>query len=107
MSIITTLASPDTVVLADGLLGTINVKSEEAKETVRIVSGLVAIAFVVFQAAASRMAMGRIIVSALAAGVFMWVVFNVTEVQDRVGEDLQTMPASSVVVTAPPLDRAV
>jgi len=98
MSVITTLASPDTVVLADGLLGTINVKSEEAKETIRIVSGLVALAFLVYQAAASRMAMGRIIVSALAAGVFLWVVFNVTEVKDKVGEDLQAMPAPSVVV---------
>lgn len=99
MSIIATIASPDTVVLADGLLGTINVKSEEAKQTVRIVSGLVAIAFVVFQAAASRMAMGRIIVSTLAAGVFMWVVVNITEVQDRIGEDLQTMPAPAATAS--------
>lgn len=99
MSIIATIANPDTVVLADGLLGTINVKSEEAKQTVRIVSGLVAIAFVVFQAAASRMAMGRIIVSTLAAGVFMWVVFNITEVQDRIGEDLQTAPAPAATAS--------
>ncbi|MBB1033317.1 hypothetical protein G6031_02800 [Dietzia sp. CQ4] len=98
MSIVTTLASPDTFVLADGLLGTINVKSEEAKETVRIVSGLVAIAFVVFQAAVSRMAMGRIIVSSLAAGVFLWVVFNVTEVKDKVGEDLALSVVESVAV---------
>lgn len=98
MSIVTTLASPDTFVIADGLLGTINVKSEEAKETVRIVSGLVAIAFVVFQAAVSRMAMGRIIVSSLAAGVFLWVVFNVTEVKDKVGEDLALSVVQSVAV---------
>lgn len=98
MSIVTTLASPDTFVLADGLLGTINVKSEEAKETVRIVSGLVAIVFVVFQASVSRMAMGRIIVSSLAAGVFMWVVFNVTEVKDKVGEDLALSVVESVAV---------
>lgn len=99
MSIVTTLASPDTFVIADGLLGTINVKSEEAKETVRIVSGLVAIAFVVFQAAVSRMAMGRIIVSTLAAGVFMWVVFNITEVKDKVGEDLALSVVQSVADT--------
>lgn len=98
MSIVTTLASPDTFVLADGLLGTINVKSEEAKETVRIVSGLVAIAFVVHQAAVSRLAMGRIIVSSLAAAVFLWVVFNVTEVKDKVGEDLALSVVQSVAV---------
>lgn len=105
MSIIAAIASPDTIVGAQGLLGTINVKSEEAKETVRIVSGLVAIAFVVFQAAASRMAMGRIIVASLAAAVFMWVVFNITAVQDKVGEDLQTMPASvGAVATSTPFE---
>lgn len=99
MSIAATLASPDTFVLADGLLGTINIKTEEAKDTVRIVSGLVAIAFIVFQAAASRMAMGRIIVSSLAAAVFMWVVFNVTEVRDKVGEDLAMSVVHSAAAT--------
>lgn len=99
MSIIATIASPDTVVLADGILGTINVKSEEAKNTVRIVSGLIAIAFIVFQAAASRLAMGRIIVSSLAAGVFMWVVFNITDVQEKIGEDLQAAPAPAATAS--------
>lgn len=99
MSIIATIASPDTVVLADGILGTINVKSEEAKNTVRIVSGLVAIAFVVYQAAASRMAIGRIIVASLAAGAFMWVVYNITDVQEKIGEDLQAAPVPAATAS--------
>ncbi len=55
------------------------------------------VGFVIFQALASRGAFSRIIISGLAAAVFIWIVFNVTSLRDRVGKDLQTAPAHSWV----------
>ena len=52
------------------------------------------IGFVIFQALASRGAFSRILISGLAAGVFIWIVFNVTNLRDRVGKELQTAPAA-------------
>jgi hypothetical protein len=51
------------------------------------------VGFVIFQALASRGAFSRIIVSGLAAAVFIWIVWNVTDLRDRVGKELQTAPA--------------
>lgn len=51
------------------------------------------IGFVIYQALASRGAFSRIIISGLAAAVFIWIVWNVTDLRDRVGKELQTAPA--------------
>ncbi|MDP9240455.1 MAG: hypothetical protein M3O55_07425 [Actinomycetota bacterium] len=51
------------------------------------------IGFVIFQALASRGAFSRIIISGLAAAVFIWIVWNVTDLRDRVGNELKTAPA--------------
>ena len=54
--------------------------------------------FVIWQALASRGAFARIIISGIAAGVFIWIVWNVTSLQDRVGEEVN---AAGVVHAQP------
>ena len=51
------------------------------------------IGFVIFQALASRGAFARIIISGLAAGVFIWIVWNVTDLRDRVDREVRTPAA--------------
>jgi hypothetical protein len=60
------------------------------------------IGFVIFQALASRGAFSRIIISGLAAAVFIWIVFNVTSLRDKVGKDLQSAPPAIVWIDGSP-----
>lgn len=81
---------------AGGILDWVDTKSTQATTTVRGVSILLAIIFVVVAAVVSRMAMARVIIAGIAAGLFIWIVFNVTSIQDRVGNELE---ASAVTTT--------
>ncbi len=49
------------------------------------------------------MRLARIIISLLAAGVFIWGVFNVTKVKDMVDEDLAVGVVSEQVQVVPSL----
>lgn len=62
---------------------------------------VIAIGFVIFQAIASRGAMARIVVSGVAAAVFVWIVFNVTDLKDRVDNEMNTAPAVGVQAHTP------
>lgn len=66
-----------------------NGKVAELGSFFRGFSVVAGIGFVIFQALVSRGAFSRIIVSGLAAAVFIWIVWNVTNLKDRVGKDLQ------------------
>lgn len=103
MSLITTITAtaPDLVVASEtttvqaGLLNWTDGMSERLRNVIQAVAITVAVVFVVYKAVQSKFAIGTIIVSALAAGVFVWIVHNVTSLQDSVGED---MPGSAPVV---------
>lgn len=99
MSLIATTLDPGVSVLAEGVLPWINRKGTEAQDSMRTVAVLVALGFVIFNAFKSRGAMSAILVSGLVAGVFLWIVWSVTAIKDRVGDELNntSMPA----VTAP------
>lgn len=89
-----------TVLAADGILDTISEKATEAQGVLRVIASVASIGFVIYQAISSRGAMARILVSGLAAGVFVWIVFNVTELSDRVDNEVN---AAGVAATAPQL----
>lgn len=76
----------------DGILDWSNGKIGEAGGLMRGLSVVVGIGFVIFQAIASRGAMARIIMSGLAAAVFIWIVFNVTSLRDRVDNEINSAP---------------
>ncbi|WP_026877971.1 hypothetical protein [Jiangella gansuensis] len=103
MSLITLAATaPDlassNVVIHAGLLDWTSETATNLQDVLRVVAITVAILFVVYKAVQSKFAIGTIVLSALAAGVFIWLVFNVTDVSDTVGEDLPgSAPASAYV----------
>ncbi|PZF82773.1 hypothetical protein [Jiangella anatolica] len=94
MSLITglTAAAPDlassSITIQAGLLDWTTDTASSLQTVLRVVAITVAIVFVVYKAVQSKFAIGTIIVSALAAGVFIWIVYNVTALRDTVGEDL-------------------
>ncbi len=58
-------------------------------------------------AVVTRGSIPKILGAGLAAGIFLWIIFNVTQVRDLVGKDLDAeahmsrIPSQSVVVPAP------
>ena len=72
----------------DGILNWIGDKNAETLTMLRAVAVTLAIVFVIWQALASRGAMARVIMAGLAAGVFVWIVFNVTDLRDRVDQEV-------------------
>lgn len=95
-----TTAQAATVLAADGILDTISVKATEAQAVLRVIASLASIGFVLYQAISSRGAMARILVSGLAAGVFVWIVFNVTELSDRVDNEVNAAGVAATAATA-------
>lgn len=76
----------------DGILDLLDGKITETKTVARGFASLAGLGFVIYQAIISRGAMARIIMSGLAAGIFVWIVFNVTTVQDRVDNEVNSAP---------------
>lgn len=87
-----------TLLAADGLFDTANEKAGELQATARIAAGALSLVFFIWQTIQSRMAIARMVVAGLAAGVMLWIVFNVTEIQGRVDNEL----AAGAVASVPP-----
>lgn len=76
-----------------GILDWATSKNTQTQALFRAISITVAIIFVIWQAVASRLAMARIIISIVTAGILIWGVFNVTDIQDRVNNEVNSAPA--------------
>jgi hypothetical protein len=76
----------------DGLIDWGNTKVDELKGLFRGFAIVAGVGFVIFQAIVSRGAMARVIISGLAAAVFIWIVYNVTDLRDRVDEEVNGQP---------------
>lgn len=63
--------------------------------TLSVVGGM---GFVIWQGIQSRGAMARIIIAGIAAGVFIWIVWNVTNLQARVGNEVNASSSYSQLV---------
>ena len=86
----------------EGVFDWINQKNTAAMAAARGLSVTVAIIFVIITAAASRMAAARVIISGIIAAVFVWVVFNVTKLEDRVDNEMSISPIGTVHTTGAP-----
>lgn len=71
--------------------------NDSALVLIRAVAVTLGIIFVIMAAIASRGSMARIIITGISAGILIWVVFNITDVSDTVGNDLPG--AASIVQT--------
>ena len=67
-------------------------KNSQTQSLLKAMAVTVGVLFVIWQAIASRGAMARIIIAIIAAGVFVWGVFNVTTIKDRVGNEVNSAP---------------
>lgn len=85
---------------SEGLLNWVDMKSDEAKNVARTVAVLLAIVFFMWNVIAARGALARMIMAGLAAGLFIWIVFNVTELRDRVDDEVNSAPVASATVAA-------
>lgn len=88
-----------TVLAADGIIDTIQGRAVALQGLLRVLASVCSVGFVIYQAISSRGAMARILISGLAAGVFVWIVFNVTDLSDRVDNEVNA--AGLVPATAP------
>lgn len=94
-----TLTAAGVVPLApgDGVLDMLTTLNTETQAVLRALAVTLAVVFVIWQAVVSRMAMARIIVATLAAGIFVWAVLNVTAVKDLVNNELNATGAVAQV----------
>jgi len=86
-----------------GILDWINAKSSELQTVGRGLAVTFGIVFVIYQAIVSRGAMARVIIAGIAAGIFIWIVWNVTALKDRVGQEVN---ATRAPATASSVNRA-
>lgn len=85
-----------------GILDWVDSKNTAVQTTLRGLAITLAIVFVVWAAVSSRGALARIVVSALVAGLFVWIVFNVTALKSRVDNEVNGSSGSVVVTYQPP-----
>ncbi len=71
-----------------GILDCLTAKTTELGTLFRALASVAGVGFVLWQGISSRGAMARILISGLAAGVFVWIVFNVTNLQNRVQDEV-------------------
>lgn len=106
----TQLLTTDPGVLASstgGILDWVDDKSAQATNTIRNVVIVVALLMIAITAVVTKMAFAKLIATGLAAGFFIWLVFNIDWVQNLVGNEIG---AGEVVTTstlaAPPAHDA-
>lgn len=97
----TLLAAGPHVPMQDGIVDWVSAKNSSAQIMFRGLALTVAIIFVLYKAISSKLSLGTILVSGITAGVLVWLVFNVTEIEDRVGNEVDAAPTTSSTVTAP------
>lgn len=90
-----------------GFIDLITSKANAVTLMFRAVSVVTGMGFVIWEGLKSRGALARIIVAGIAAGVFIYIVFNVTSLQKRTKKEIEGLPSvASVVVhvdsSAPP-----
>lgn len=98
--------APISVQADGGILDKATTLNSDIQTLVRAVAITLGIIFVIVAAVASRGGLARIFIAALAAGAFIYIVFNITQVKDMVGNDLAAAPAIVQVLDEPPVALA-
>lgn len=87
----------------NGIFDLINLKTADAVTTAKNVAVLIATILVLVKAWAARGAVTAIIVAALTAAIFLWIVNNIGAVQTRVGTEVNGLRAPVVHVVDVPV----
>lgn len=89
------------------MLDTIDSINSSVQSSVLGLAITAALIVMLITAVVTRGSIPKILGAGLAAGIFLWIIFNVTQVRDLVGKDLDAeahmsrIPSQSVVVPAP------
>lgn len=108
---LTAAVSADPMVVAaggTGLLDWLTNKLTDLQGVFRLLSVVGGMGFVIWQGISSRGAMARIIIAGIAAGIFIWIVWNVTALQNRVNNEVNAERApvtQSQVIAASAVTR--
>lgn len=95
----------------EGILDWLTAKNSQTQTLLRAMAVTLGIIFVIWQAVSSRGAMARVIIAIVAAGIFVYGVWNVTDIKDRVENEVNALGpvvvqlhhgAPSVLVVHPP-----
>ena len=78
------------IVASGGVLDFVSVKANEAIVVLRVLSIVFAMGFILWRGIASRGAAAPIVISTLCAAFFIWAVWNVTAVKDRVNTEVNS-----------------
>jgi hypothetical protein len=94
----------------DGIVNWMSSKNGDVQTLLRGLAVTIGIGFVIWQGIESRGRLARIIPAGIGAGIFVWIVFNVTDLQKRVDDEVNSMrarPAPTVMAAAEgaPADR--
>lgn len=77
----------------EGLLDTAEEKNTQFQNLLRGFAVTAGIGFIIWQGIQSRGAMARIFLAIIAAGIFIWGVWSVIDVKDRVSNEFESAPA--------------
>ncbi|GGM12137.1 hypothetical protein ACFQBY_10425 [Promicromonospora citrea] len=84
------------IVMADGFLDLITVKSEEVKSAIESVTFVVVILMVVITAVKTKMSIAAILMSAIVGGIVLWLVNGGINVTSELARDEFAAPAAIV-----------
>ena len=87
---------------SEGIFDWITTKNTEALTAIRGVAITIAIIFVIWAGIRSRGSFVAILISGITAGMLVWIVFNVTDIQDRVGNEVNSAPTPAITAPAFP-----
>lgn len=86
----------------EGIFDWVNEKNASAMAAARGLSITIAIIFLLVTAARTKLAAAPIIIAGIIAAIFVWIVFNVTKLDDRVDTEMSSGPVSSISVAQTP-----
>lgn len=93
MSALVTILTLHTLVLpldGTGIIDWLTSKNTSIQVLFRGISITIGIGFVIWQGIKSQGAMSRIIIAGIAAGIFIYIVFQITDIKDRVKTEVGT-----------------
>ena len=86
---------------ADGIFDLATEKVDSLMTLLRAFAVVVAVIFIIYRAVATKGALAAILIAAAAGAIFVYVVWNVTDLQGRVGNEINSAPASNVLTLDP------
>lgn len=87
-----------TVAAEDDLIGWASQKALDVQNLIRVLAGVVASAVMLWALFMARMAMAKLLMLGATCALGLWFVFNITDAQARIDNEINGAPAPSVVV---------